>query len=381
MPIDEFARFMNRRGTSTQWFFMDEVLYDGEVGIEKTVDGRIRIKVGDGVTPWNSLPYIGSDDYPTAADTDLLQKSAIDDAIATTIDADPRIPTLDEKHALAGSYGPPDALNVYTTTTDPRIPTQDENDALAGSYGSPDSSNAYVTTTDPRMSDERVPTTHASTHEASGSDELALADLSGNLTQGRSHDSADTDVSTSSIHHTLGTGPYNAATGNDSRFPTAGQKSALVGTSGTPGVGNEYVTKVDPKYSGALTQSIGYQITGHSSVALTQTSDAVYTYAISEFTGGAGFDPSKISGFFIFCYTYCGSSAGKRSASILGTIFGTQYALLRTSAGTGLYNESQSGSSVAYMPIYSGQTDLVIEISSSSSASGSFTILGATLSK
>jgi len=44
---------------------------------------------------------------------------------------------------------------------------------------------------------------------------------------------------------TLGTGAQQSAAGNDSRFPTADQKAALVGTSGTPSASNEYVTNAD----------------------------------------------------------------------------------------------------------------------------------------
>jgi len=50
-------------------------------------------------------------------------------------------------------------------------------------------------------------------------------------------------------HNTDGTLKNSAVTGagaapsNDSRFPTADEKNALAGTSGTPGTGNEYATK------------------------------------------------------------------------------------------------------------------------------------------
>lgn len=41
----------------------------------------------------------------------------------------------------------------------------------------------------------------------------------------------------------LGTSGTTAAAGNDSRFPTAGEKAALAGSSGTPGANNTYVTE------------------------------------------------------------------------------------------------------------------------------------------
>lgn len=51
----------------------------------------------------------------------------------------------------------------------------------------------------------------------------------------------------------VGTSAGTVAAGDDSRFPTAGQKTALAGTSGTPGTGNEYVTDDDPRNSDART--------------------------------------------------------------------------------------------------------------------------------
>lgn len=53
----------------------------------------------------------------------------------------------------------------------------------------------------------------------------------------------------------VGTGSTQVAAGNDSRFPTAGQKNALAGTSGTPGSSNQYVTTQDSRLSNARTPS------------------------------------------------------------------------------------------------------------------------------
>ncbi len=53
----------------------------------------------------------------------------------------------------------------------------------------------------------------------------------------------------------LGTGSTHAAAGDDSRFPTSGEKNALAGTSGTPGSGNKYVTDGDARMTNARTPS------------------------------------------------------------------------------------------------------------------------------
>jgi len=67
---------------------------------------------------------------------------------------------------------------------------------------------------DPRLTNARPPSAHAQYHAAEGSDPITISTLAGNLTQARSHDSADTDSSTSAIHHTIGSGANQAAAGN-----------------------------------------------------------------------------------------------------------------------------------------------------------------------
>ena len=67
---------------------------------------------------------------------------------------------------------------------------------------------------DPRLSDARYPTHHAPSHHINGDDPLILMQLTGNLTQARSHDNADTDHDETALHHTLGSTVYQAAPGN-----------------------------------------------------------------------------------------------------------------------------------------------------------------------
>lgn len=51
------GKALNRIDTKTNWEAVNPVLAIGEMGIEK--DGLLQnIKVGDGVTPWNSLQYM-----------------------------------------------------------------------------------------------------------------------------------------------------------------------------------------------------------------------------------------------------------------------------------------------------------------------------------
>jgi hypothetical protein len=43
-----------RRDDSYQWARFNPVLYEGEPGYERDTK---RLKIGDGITPWNDLPY------------------------------------------------------------------------------------------------------------------------------------------------------------------------------------------------------------------------------------------------------------------------------------------------------------------------------------
>lgn len=89
---------------------------------------------------------------------------------------------------------------------------------------------------DSRLSDARTPTAHHTTHEPGGTDPMAV----------------DAAAATGSLR-TLGSGAAQAAQGTDARFPVAGEKSALAGTSGTPGSGNKYVTDADARNSDSRT--------------------------------------------------------------------------------------------------------------------------------
>jgi hypothetical protein len=49
-------RIQLRRGTASEWSAENPVLLEGELGIELD-STRNKIKIGDGSTAWNSLPY------------------------------------------------------------------------------------------------------------------------------------------------------------------------------------------------------------------------------------------------------------------------------------------------------------------------------------
>lgn len=60
-------------GTTAEWAANDIVLYQGELGVEKTASNEHKIKIGDGTHAWSALPYAGSTPSEIA---NLIQKVA-----------------------------------------------------------------------------------------------------------------------------------------------------------------------------------------------------------------------------------------------------------------------------------------------------------------
>lgn len=55
--VEEKARFIMRTNPTNSWTTYNPILRRGEIGIEETQDGLYLIKIGDGATSWNNLPY------------------------------------------------------------------------------------------------------------------------------------------------------------------------------------------------------------------------------------------------------------------------------------------------------------------------------------
>lgn len=71
-----------KRGTEERWYTVNPTLAIGEPGF---VYDSNKLKIGDGVTPWNELPYIGGDSVSlTPVDGSLIIKdNTIDVGIST----------------------------------------------------------------------------------------------------------------------------------------------------------------------------------------------------------------------------------------------------------------------------------------------------------
>ena len=55
-------RIQIRRDTKARWVDLNPILAAGEMGFE--IDNN-RLKIGNGITAWNSLPYITETDWST----------------------------------------------------------------------------------------------------------------------------------------------------------------------------------------------------------------------------------------------------------------------------------------------------------------------------
>jgi hypothetical protein len=71
-----------KRGTAERWMTLNPVLRQGEPGFEYDT---LKLKIGDGFTPWGALPYINGEgsvvnaythnDFPKKGSVDVIYKA------------------------------------------------------------------------------------------------------------------------------------------------------------------------------------------------------------------------------------------------------------------------------------------------------------------
>lgn len=100
-----------RRGTSSSWTFENPILSSGELGLETD---SYKLKIGNGITAWNSLDYFAIP-LITSASSSLV--SYINTQINSIIDASPG--TLDTLNELAAAINDDPAFfsNIYNSIT------------------------------------------------------------------------------------------------------------------------------------------------------------------------------------------------------------------------------------------------------------------------
>lgn len=88
--------FKVRRGLSHIWADVNPVLEAGEPGFELDTH---RLKIGDGETKWNSLPYIGGSSTTAPEMGDYITRAELEDLVKNLVkssDEDNKVKILDD---------------------------------------------------------------------------------------------------------------------------------------------------------------------------------------------------------------------------------------------------------------------------------------------
>ena len=100
VPLNVQARIRFRRAWTQEWALANPVLRDGEPGYDKTL---LLMKIGDGVTPWNDLPYMN--DAPAKPGGEIITgDAAIDEVMASHINDPTPHPVYDDGPSLVLLY-------------------------------------------------------------------------------------------------------------------------------------------------------------------------------------------------------------------------------------------------------------------------------------
>ena len=71
------AKIRPRSGTAEEWKSANPVLWEKEIGFEYPSEGvgkgLVKMKMGDGITPWNDLPYAIMDSYSDNSDSEFVK--------------------------------------------------------------------------------------------------------------------------------------------------------------------------------------------------------------------------------------------------------------------------------------------------------------------
>lgn len=155
------------------------------IGTDGSADGTNRYvtdsdpRMTDSRTP---TAHASSHDTTGSDPIDILAFGAIDTTAfeAHTTDDSIHFSLASIDHASLDSTSLDFANSGHTGFAyyhDTRFPDVDEKDALAGSFGTPSAANTYVTTLDSRMTNSRTPATHASSHDSTGTDAITPAGI------------------------------------------------------------------------------------------------------------------------------------------------------------------------------------------------------------
>lgn len=373
MATEEKARVRQRRAISYVWTNSNEVLLDGEIGIEK-VSGDVDLyKIGDGTTAWNDLPYLSEDTFSTASNNAILRKIAVQQGINSALGTDTRIPTQNENDALTGTYGFPSLSNKYVTDTDPRLLSGDfvSMDVYKRSTGTLSGRPLYITSVvyledpppvSPANGDKVILSTNGGgTPDAGWPAGVVLGDIVEYMdsTWTKYTPEKGWSVYLGNLIYT-----FDGSAWNQSYRVSSDINDALGGTTGTPSSANPFVTDSDPRLVSVSEPYTFHVLASHSVNALTQTylatATTAVTYVISGFTGVTSFTAADIRRFYV-SYKYYVSNLDVCTMDyrdVSGTYF-------EVASGTGITIApapvvDAGGGGLAVLPVGLGQTNLVL---------------------
>ncbi len=128
------GKLLPRHGTAASWADIDPVLEMSEIGVEE--DGG-RLKIGDGETAWNDLPYDDASGLSAAIMAEVVARQAADDLLVplTQRGANSGVATLDGSGKLPASQLPTDVMQfkgVWNASTN--TPTLTDGSGSPGDY-------------------------------------------------------------------------------------------------------------------------------------------------------------------------------------------------------------------------------------------------------
>lgn len=97
------TKIVIRNDSSTNWLTNETtVLLKGEVGIEFLDDGKVKMKVGDGLKTWAELPYFGGEESKTFSVGSLTEITETNLAVGDTAIVKTLIPGTTDKYSYTG---------------------------------------------------------------------------------------------------------------------------------------------------------------------------------------------------------------------------------------------------------------------------------------
>lgn len=219
-----------RRGTAAEWTASNPVLLEGEVGVETDTK---KLKVGDGLTVWASLPYITL--TPTAAAS--IYATIANPSFTGTV-------TLDTGVSLVFEGATANAFETTLTVTDPTadrtltlpdstgtLATQEHVSSEIGTHSS-DTTSVHGIADTAELATKTYADSAVSTHSSDTTDVHGITDTSALATKTYADNSASTAASAAVSTHTLDTTEVHGIA----------DTSILVTTTGTQTLTNKTIT-------------------------------------------------------------------------------------------------------------------------------------------